>query len=282
MKVSVVMAYLNRRQQVINTLNSIQWYNKDRDIEVIIVDDCSVESERIDDLPDKYKIPVFVLPVTQEFKQKAWSCPVITFNIGFNFVRGDVVIIQNPENMHVGDIVGSTIKNIRKNTFLSFGCYSMNQKDTNNLHKKITEADDYSGEFIKEAVGRFVGFMPKWTDGDTCWYNHSVYRFGYNYFCSAMPRKDLEELSGFDERYAHGFAYDDCELLIRLDNKHLYKRHIDDPFVIHQFHGRTDYKKHQVTTEINRQLYMKLTCPGKFVNVSKTNRIYNPKTNYSR
>ena len=171
---------------------------------------------------------------------------------------------------------------MRQSTYLSFGCYSMNEKDTDNLHKALQKENDYSAEFIKQSVGNFVGFVPGWTDGDTCWYNHSIYRSGFNYFCCAMPRKDLEELSGFDERYAHGFAYDDCELLIRIDRKHLKQRHIDDPFVIHQFHGRTDYKKHRIKTAINRQLYMKLTCSGTFVNVSKTNRFYNPKTNYPR
>ncbi|MDD5006561.1 MAG: glycosyltransferase [Candidatus Omnitrophica bacterium] len=282
MKVSLVLAYYNRRRSLINTLNSIEYYNKDRDIEVIIVDDCSSEPERIDDLPAKYKIPVYVIPVTQEFKRKSWSCPVITFNIGFNYVTGDIVIIQNPENLHVGDIVGSTLDNMRKNTYLSFGCYSMTEKDTDSLHNKINKAKNFTGEFIKKSVGKFEGFVNPWKDGDNCWYNHSVYRPGFNYFCCAMPRKDLEELSGFDERYAHGFAYDDCELLIRIARKPMFQKHIDDPFVIHQFHPVSDYKKNAVPTERNRQLYMKLTCAGTFVNVSATNRFFNPKTNFKR
>lgn len=285
MKISICIATINRRELLLHTLNSIEYNNKGkkRDLEVVIVEDSSRPEERIDDVVNNYSFPVLYLPVTEEFKQSAWSCPVIPFNLAFNFVSGDVVIIQNAENLHVGDIVGYIIKNIRRSTYLSFGCYSMNDKDTENLHDKIgKKKSNYSSEYIKSAVGQFKGFVSPWTDGDTCWYNHSIYRFGYNYFCCAMPRKDLEELSGFDERYAHGFAYDDCEFLLRIARKPMIQKHVDDPFVIHQFHGRTDYKKNKVKTEINRHLYMHLSCAGTFVNVSKTNKIYAPKTDFKR
>ena len=280
MKVSLVLAYYNRKRSLINTLNSIQYYNKNRDIEVIVVDDCSSPGETIEDLPAKYKIPVLVVPITQEFKKRGWSCPVITFNIGFNFITGDVVIIQNPENLHVGDIVGYTLENMRQSTYLSFGCYSMTEKDTDDLHKKI-KAKNYSGEFIKSAVGEFKGFVKPWKDGDTCWYNHSVYRPGFNYFCCALPRKDLEELSGFDERYARGFAYDDCEFLIRVARKPMFQKHVDDPFVIHQFHPVSDYRKNAVPFERNRQLYMNLTCKGTFVRAA-ANKFYKPETDFKK
>jgi glycosyltransferase involved in cell wall biosynthesis len=281
MKISICIATLNRRNLLLRTLNSIEYNNKGkkRDLEIIIVEDSSRSEERIDDVVNNYSFPVLYLPVTEEFKQGAWSCPVIPFNLAFNFATGDIVIIQNAENLHVGDIVGYVLENMRKSTYLSFGCYSMNEKDTVNLHKKIKR--NYSGENIKKAVGEFKGFVKPWTDGDTCWYNHSIYRPGFNYFCCAMPRKDLEELNGFDERYAHGFAYDDCELLIRIARKPMIQKHVDDPFVIHQFHGVTNYLKHRVKTEINRQLYMHLTCAGTFVK-AQANKVYAPKNNFRK
>ena len=49
MKISIVMAYYNRRQLLINTLQSIM-SSFIKDIEVIVVDDFSKESERIEDL----------------------------------------------------------------------------------------------------------------------------------------------------------------------------------------------------------------------------------------
>jgi len=272
------MAYYNRRRQLINTLNSIEQYNgynSGRDIEVIIVDDCSDKEERVDDLPDKFKIPIFIVPITQKFKKHSWSCPVITFNIGFNFVTGDAVIIQNPENMHVGDIVGEVIKRIKKDTYLSFACYSMSEKDTEKLHQKINSDFVFTGEAIKRAVGSFVGFVHGWKDGDTCWYNHSVYRSGYNYFCCALPRQNLEKMAGFDERYAKGIAYDDCEFLERLARLPIKRIAIDDPFVIHQFHPVTQYKKHEKKFLYNRKIFMGVTCKGKFTRAPK-NKFYNP------
>jgi GT2 family glycosyltransferase len=58
------------------------------------------------------------------------------------------------------------------------------------------------------------------------------------HFASAITRKNLIELNGFDERYALGFNYDDTEFLQRIKNKNLKIDFVADPYVIHQYHGK--------------------------------------------
>jgi GT2 family glycosyltransferase len=255
-KISVVMANYNRRQLLINTLKTIEYYNKDRDIEVIVVDDNSIKSESVLDVPDLFRIPVIIIPVTKE--EKIWLYDGIVFNIGFTFITGgDIVIIQNPENLHVGDIVGYALKNLKDGIFLSFALYSMNQKDTNDLIKKTIAKGIYSGPAIKKAVGRFTGMKEQelWTDGTTCWYNHSVYHISGSHLISAITRKDLEDMNGFDERYAHGFAYSDVEFRERLKKKGMITKIIDDPLAIHQRHELAKYQLHQKEFLANGELF---------------------------
>ena len=46
--ISIVTTYFNRRSQFINTLRSLE-ISKVKDFEVIAVDDCSDDDQRIDD-----------------------------------------------------------------------------------------------------------------------------------------------------------------------------------------------------------------------------------------
>jgi GT2 family glycosyltransferase len=247
MKVSVVMANYNRRKLLINTLKTIEYYNTGRDIEIIIVDDCSDKAESVSDLPKLFKIPIIIIPITK--KEKRWTCCCMPFNIGFSYATGDIIIIQNPENLHVGDIVGYAMRKICNNIFLSFALYSMNQKDTDNLHNTIKKGI-YEGEAIKKAIGTFVGKKAGWKDGDTCWYNHSIYQPAGNHLISAITRSDLEDLHGFDERFGAGFAYDDIEFKIRMERKGMIIKIVDTPFAIHQRHALAAYSKNR--EEFNR------------------------------
>ena len=273
MKVSVVMANYNRRQLLINTLKTIEYYNKDRDIEVIVVDDNSSKAESVLDLPDIFSIPVIIIPIQKYEKQ--WTCDVIPFNIGFSFAKGDIIIIQNPENLHVGDIVGYVIKNLKEGIFLSFALYSMNQQDTNNLVTKAISKKIFDEKGIKKTIGRLCEKKEIWSDGDTCWYNHSVYRPVGCHLISAITRKDLEDLNGFDERYGKGFAYSDTELNCRVIKKGMIIRIIDDPFAIHQRHELAKYKENAKEFTRNSKLFLEVT-KKECIYRAPQNSFYNP------
>jgi GT2 family glycosyltransferase len=69
-------------------------------------------------------------------------------------------------------------------------------------------------------------------------------------------KKDLDDLGGFDERFAPGFAFEDSELIWRIKEvKKMEVKIIDRPFVIHQYHEPSNYREKQEFFIRNAQLY---------------------------
>jgi GT2 family glycosyltransferase len=214
------MSYYNRKKLLLNTLNSFKTlYNKRQDLEVIIVDDASDPKEQVDEIVKNFSFAIEIVKVVPN--TKTWINPCIPNNIGFARASGDVIIIQNPENIHRGDIIKSVLTCIKENTYLNYACYSIDRKITNQINEKFPIP-------VNQEIAHKNG-----TNG---WYNHSKIKpMGYH-FCSAITKQDLYALGGFDERFANGLAYDDNEFLCRIKKKGMTIKYIDNPFVIHQFH----------------------------------------------
>jgi len=217
--ISIVMAYYDRQVLLKKTLDSI----KGDDFEVIIVND---GSPKIDEsiYPD---MDIKTIDIEKKYPN---SC--IPFNIGFKYAKGDIIVIQNPECMHVGDIV-SEAKHCGDN-YLSFACYSISKDtvfDENNI------------------INRVVRF-----DGDDGWYNHHNYRPVDYHFCTAISKKNLNKLGGFDEIYKYGLAYEDNEFISRVRSNMNVIR-ITKPFVVHQWHYSGNRPDAGVLTKINKRLY---------------------------
>jgi GT2 family glycosyltransferase len=257
--ISIIMAYHNRRQLLINTLRSISYNNQGKDdFEIIIVDDASDKEHLIGDLPGKFpELHIFVIRLAP--KDKKHLNPCITYNIAFNFIRGDIVLYQNTECLHVGDILGIIRAYVKKGTHFTFAVYSVNWR----LQEKLNKIEVFNETNIRRVLLPMVGFKENWTDGDICWYNHSNYRRAFGSFIWAMTRADLEEMNGFDERYAYGFAFDDAEFTVRLARKKMFIRYSDMPFAVHQFHIPSDYNKMSYETAVNRDIYHNFTMVEK-------------------
>lgn len=241
--ISIVTAYYNRKQLFINTLQSIKQQDSTYLLEVIAVDDGSDENERLEDLISQFP---FLKVIRLEKKNKWYHNSCIPFNIGFNAAKGEKIIIQNPECFHYGNILNFTENNLLQNTYISFGCFSLDKTSTNNINeifaeKKIGEVIQKNNDFAKN-------------DGDAGWYNHSIYRPRAYHFCTAITKKDLQSLGGFDELFALGNAYDDDEFLSRIKKKNLEIHFIDNELVLHQNHYSPNSNSFQ-----NREHKMHLT-----------------------
>jgi glycosyltransferase involved in cell wall biosynthesis len=216
MKISIVLTYYNRRTQFLKTLESIRYFG---DPEIIVVDDAS--DERIDDIEGINLIRI-------EAEQKWWQNPCVPYNMGFSKATGDIIIIQNPECIHVGDILSYASK-LKPGHVFSFGAYSLD------YHLSYDEYNPYA---LKQLI---INEPQRCQVAHHGWYNHSVYRPEALHFCNAITRKDLKRIGGFDERYARGTGHDDNDMVMRIRRAKIDLRIIDDPFVIHQKHTRTDY-----------------------------------------
>lgn len=230
--ISIVSAYYNRKLLFRRTLDSIkiQLEKNFTDIEYIVIDDGSNEDERLEDLVQLYPF----LKIIRLEKEKKWyknSC--IPFNIGFQHVSGDQIIIQNPECLHFGNILEYTQKNLTEDNYLSFGCYSLGEYSTDHLDELLPDRNN-----ILKIIAENNEENKK--EGTDCWYNHSTIRPVGFHFCSAVSKKNLYELGGFDERFATGVAYDDNEFLHRIKLKGLEIKIIDEEIVLHQNHYRKE------------------------------------------
>lgn len=234
--ISIVTAYFNRKNLFYNTLRSIN-NSSIKDIEVIVVDDCSSEEHRLEDLKEEFK---FLKVIRLEKENKWYINPCVPFNIGIKEAKGDIIVLQNPECYHLGDVLKDILNKLNEKNYLSYGCYSLDKNmtevvsNTINSDKKIIDQSKIQNSINPMVDRRII------QEGGIGWYNHSIFRpVGYH-FLSAIKKSNMNQLNGFDERYAKGIAYDDDELLVRIRRMGLNVEIVNNPFVLHQWHYDTN------------------------------------------
>lgn len=235
------MAYFNRSKELERTLKTIK-QSSEKDFEVIIVNDGSDDSEQLDELAKNSGLHIKILTIKKE--DKWYRNPCIPFNKGFKEASGDIILIQNPECFHVGDIISHAIHNVSNNKYITYACYSLSEQKTKEL----------DGSNTLTIINRHVGH-----DGDEGWYNHSIFRRVYYHFTSAMTKKDLNDLGGFDERYAKGHGWDDNEFLERIKRKKMDISINDSPFSVHQWHYSGSSMNQNPITQCNGTLFRTVT-----------------------
>lgn len=244
MKVIVVITYFDRQYQLTKTLESIK-NSQHTNFEVVIVDDCS-ESPIVHNITE---YPVTILRTIN----KRWINPEPAYNTGLNYAmkkKPDVIIIQNAECYHVGDVI-SYATQVTDSTYITFGCFSLNDKNTFQDHNIV--------KLIQENPRRAT------IDGDLAWYNHPVYRPCAFDFCAAITAKNMKKLNGYDERFSTGWAYGDNYLLARVNMLGLKVEITERPFVVHQWHYTQRVEADWVRLNArNLLLYKQLTMLGEY------------------
>ena len=231
-KISIVMAYHNRKPQTVTTLNQFQkTYAGKYNFEVIIVDDNSREEEKLHEILNNYSFYINYIIIDKNEKGENIN-PCVVYNKGFLQCRGEIIVIQNPECYHVGDIL-SNVLNMNENYYLSFSCYTANSFE---LTKELLTSSDIIAKINDSSFNqrnhRIYGLN---------WYNHPIYHPTGYHFCSAIHKSKLDLIGGFDTRFAEGYCFDDNEILLTI--RHNLKLNVriippDNVFVIHQFHEK--------------------------------------------
>jgi glycosyltransferase involved in cell wall biosynthesis len=218
MDIAIVMTYFERPFQLERTLNSIK-NPTDINLTVIIVDDASPTP-----LKNTYKYDFETVIIRIDQKQKQWTSPEPVLNIGIRHaikLGVDVIITQNAECYHVGDIIGHAAT-IDDSKYIAFGCFSINEKTTfsdHNIYQIISSNNFGAG-----------------CDGQNAWYNHPDHRpVGYD-FCGVLTAKNMIKLNGFDERFSNGIGRGDVDYLRRIKLLGLSIEITAEPFVVHQWH----------------------------------------------
>lgn len=226
--------------------------------EVIVVDDASREEERVEYLQQHFP---FLKVFRIEEDEKWYINPCIVYNKAIAKATGDIIIIQNPECLHIGDVVSFIAKNVTDSDWLSVSTYAFNFNYT-----YIIQNEGRIPDFRKLPQCSFNGKM------GLGWYNHPEYRPVHYHFCVGITRKSMEALGGFDERYAMGYAYDDDELVTRAKRLGLTMKIITDVTVIHQYHDkeRGNKERHLQAIERNKRLFYEVTSKEHTIKVKNS------------
>lgn len=203
--ISIVMGYYNRKNQLIFTLDTInrQYKNFNFDIEIIIVDDGSNNLEKLDDVIYKYPFKIKLIVIQKE--DKKWINPVISYNVGIKNCSGDIIIFQNPEVCHIGNIIQHVLQNITDEIYLVYSVLSLPGFEINEKLK-----NDYMNMEPQKLIKKYCSF-------GYVWYIHPKYHNRRYHFLSAMTRKTLEKIGGFDPDFYDGYCYDDDDFRNRIE-----------------------------------------------------------------
>lgn len=240
--ISIVMSYYNRLSQLRYTLKTIA-DSKMQDVEIVIVDDFSAPQEDPQCLTAEYPaLDLRVIHMRDLVAKKDYCNPCVPYNVGLRASRGDMILIQNPECCHMGDVLSYVVNNLENGKYLSFHCWSCVKHETQQL----------------QATGHLDLIPTK----KSRWYNHETERPVAFHFCNAITRSDLVQVNGFDERYARGHNWDDAEILYRI-KKICAVEFVADPYVIHQYHHKSyGHPDNIQPDQNNKDLYFDITVDG--------------------
>ncbi len=192
--ISIVMAYHNRKDQTLITLKSIS-SSEIKNFEVIIIDDGSDEEHDIKSYIKEFNFKIKLVKINK--KEKQWLNPCVPYNIGLKMASGKIIIIQNPEVCHVGDIMKYVYNNIKNGTYLTFSVYSSPSFD----HNKIFESIDKNN--LNEVHTNFIDKI-----------NYENYKFDYEYY-----KNKYNDISNLEYNAAHEHWINKGNIENRICNK---------------------------------------------------------------
>jgi len=200
--ISIVMTASNRSKQTYYTLDTIQ-HSQYKNIQVIVVDDSTDDSLTLERL-NEYPFTIDFIEIQRVHKK--WHNPCVNYNIGFKFVKGEIVIIQNAEVCHVGDVI-QWIKNqsIQDDKYYVFDVaasknYEMNER----IYTSNTRTTDVYNQ---------SELFDIWYQSESK--NRSLH------FLTALTRSSLSKIHGFSYDYTLGCSYDDDDFLLRIKSNGL-------------------------------------------------------------
>jgi hypothetical protein len=206
-KISIIMPYYNRKEQLQLTLNQFEKLYSDYNIEVIIIDDQSDQSEKSNEIINNYSFGIKYIELTN----KTWINPVVAFNVGIRNISSDtkIIMFQSPEIFHCDNIIEHTINNLTNTNYLTYPVFASPSFTHNNIIRNLVNSNciNYYNDFITN-----INVDNK----RNYWYNHILYNNRQLHFLSSMSIEVLNKIGGFNNDMKDGLWYDDDDFLNRI------------------------------------------------------------------
>lgn len=220
--ITVVMTASNRSKQTHYTLKSFTNSNF-KNIQVVLVDDSDTDPIYVEDLK---RYPFWIDFIKINKSRKDWHNPCVNYNIGFLFVKGEKVIIQNAEVCHVGDVLDCVYQTVDLERYYAFDVKASLDYECNEV---IYAKDRLDISTYEENI--FNSF----------WFQHSIINNRKFHFLVAMSYNVFKTINGFSLDYAFGDSYDDDDLLLKISASNIPILSLNNSDVkcggIHLFHG---------------------------------------------
>jgi hypothetical protein len=242
--ISIIMTSSNRSKQVYFTLKTIS-NSLYKNIQIILVDDSNTDPIDINILKkNSYEFYIDFIKINRE--NKNWHNPLVNYNIGFKFIQGGKIIIQNSEVCHIGDIIQFVNSSfITNNNYYVFDVKASANYDNNEIiyNSDISTIDIYCKNLF------------------SLWYQSACNNRKYH-FLTSMTTETFKKINSFSYDYTMGSSYDDDDFLLKIISK---KINIINIFHneyniggIHLYHGiSTNMWDREV--ELNNNLFDKKT-----------------------
>ena len=195
------MTSSNRSKQTYFTLDTFK-NSLCKNIHVVIVDDSThdpIQKEVLETYPFHIDFIVINRP------NKKWHNPLVNYNIGFKFVKGNNVIIQNAEVCHVGDVIHFVKQHSLENNYYVFDVNAVNNFESNETIYKL----DTSTIDIYQNLDLF-----------TTWYQSNTRNRNYH-FLTGMTRGTFDLISNFSYDYTMGTMFDDDDFVLKIKSKNI-------------------------------------------------------------
>lgn len=196
-ELSVVFTTNNRSKQTYFTLKSWEHIGKlnNINIQVVIVEDS------LNDKLDISKLKYDNLEITYIYvKNKTWINPCLNYNIGFEFIEADKVVITNAEVCVFGNIYEEIKNNLNDSNYLVFDVFEMGKGHCEiNLNKDIWEK---CSDFNYKTINNYK------KNKDIFWLQSENNNRNFH-FLTCISNNNLKKIKGFDLDLSLNIDYDD-------------------------------------------------------------------------
>jgi len=229
--ISIVMTSSNRSKQTYFTLKSML-KSKCKNIHIILVDDSTCDPINLNILNS---FPYYIDFISIKRENKNWVNPCVNYNIGFKFIKGNKVVIQNAEVCYVGDPLDFINNSMNDNSYYVFDVKAVSNYKNNEIIYQ-NECDLASIDIYNKDIYLL-------------WYQHSIHHNRNYHFFVACNIETFKNIDSFSYDYTLGNSFDDDDFLLKIISQKINIINVksEEYFCggIHLFHtlfGDSEYK----------------------------------------